>query len=215
MQQTQGPQPAVTFFAREVPDPGHSKEAGYPRFVGQDYIRIELPGEKDVRIFPASDEYKRRYPDQWSAYAEKRKPTPPGMPTAILFPQFPEIVATLEFFNIRTVEQLANISDTAKGNIGLGADEWQRKANEFLSAAAGTKSFHKISAELEMANLTIGKLTAENAALRGKVAEQEAALGRAGSTSPQPDALAALQRQIDEMKAHQAPQERRPNKETK
>ena len=214
MQTPEGPQPVVTFYARQVPDPAHSRHAGYPKFSALDYVRIEFPGEKDIREYPASPEYKARYPDQWAAYAEKRKPTPPGMPLAILFPQFPEIVATLEFVNVRTVEQLAVISDTAKQNIGLGGDEWQRKAKEFLAAAADTKGLHKINHDLDMANLTVGKLTAENTALRMRVAELEAN-GRVPSpTAAPPDVLAAMQAQIAQLTALATkPKGGRPRKE--
>jgi hypothetical protein len=165
----------VTFFARDVPNPAKSEAVGYPVFEAADYVRIETPGEKEgIPIFPATQEYKNRFPTEWENYRLKRAPTPSGMPLAILFPQYPERVAALEFANVRTVEQLAELSDTAKQNIGLGADEWQKKAIEFLKTAAKTHDYHALKKSQEMLEATIAKQEAQIVAMQMKLNEYEA-----------------------------------------
>lgn len=212
----------VTFYARDVPNPARSTEVGYPVFEAKDYVRIETPGEKEgIPVYPATEEYKRRYPAEWEAYSQKRAPTPTGMPLAILFPQFPEIVAALEFANVRTVEQLAELSDTAKQNIGLGAHEWQQKAIDFLKVAEKTHDYHALKKNQETLEATIAKQQAQIVAMQMKLNEYEARM-RSDTTpmapvfshpqalSPSPDLTAQLAQMVQQIAALTAKSEQPP-----
>ena len=72
-------------------------------------------------------------------------------------------------FNIHTVEQLANISDTAKQAFGMGALEWSRKAQAFLDSAGNSAVAEKYAAENEALKRQITDMQAELARLSESV----------------------------------------------
>lgn len=190
---TDDPRMTPSFYTRSVLNEAKSREEGKPVFEPKPYFRLERAGERDYLDREATEEDKAKYPELWRAHEEKRDPMPEGTPLAILFPQFPEVVATLEYHKVRTVEQLRALPDTAKQAIGLGAHEWRKKADEFLKAAEGAQGFHALKKAQEESQLTIQKLTEEISLLRGKLAEVEK-----GASAP-PQEYGEMQKQINEL----------------
>ncbi len=148
-----GPDPnslVVLFYSRAVHNPHKSQEEGRPVFDNKDYVKIHHPGEKLMAIDrPVSDLDKRQYRERWAQYQDKRQQTPDGVPIDLLFPHHPNVAMTLKQYNIHTVEQLANLSGDALGNIGMGAQDWQTRAKNYMLQAEKGVNHHKFQKELD------------------------------------------------------------------
>lgn len=139
----------VQFYADKKQDFAASQKAGTPIFVHKDMVRVIQIGEKDVAEYEADrghPPYKYRWPRQWEAYQKGMEQRVAGTPLDMLFPTQPEIVATLAALHIQTIQQLADISDTAIGNIPFGR-QYVQTAKQYLGRASGSAEFHSLKDE--------------------------------------------------------------------
>lgn len=145
----------VRFSVRPVKDAAESIKAGHPKFREVEYVEIKVPGDRDSVERPVRDEDRQRFA---GAYAAFKANTAGGGLVGMPLTEWPSISASqvkeLEHFNIRTVEQLAAVTDANMSNVGPYI-ELRRKAKAFLDAAAGLAPLEKV--------------TAENAALKGEL----------------------------------------------
>ncbi len=129
---------AVKFFNRPKMDQAASKEQNRPIFKDVDYVEIRQPGNKSAVVCrPARDMDKQRFSKHWEAYKTRTATREvEGTPLE----EWPQIsrsqVEELRFFNIFTVEQLVNISDS-NGQKIMGLNMLKQKAQEFLDLADG------------------------------------------------------------------------------
>lgn len=129
----------VEFYQDSVPSQCQSEAAGHPVFVEKPFIRIMIPGGQNTIIeVPVDDTHKRRFPLQWRKFEAGEKNSDmsgwkleswPAINTAQ--------VKTLKYMNIHTVEQLADISDSAAQAVGMGAMELRTRAKAAVQAAKG------------------------------------------------------------------------------
>lgn len=162
----------VEFSSRPVIDPEESNNKGRPIYKAVDYVRIRQPGERDEIMRPANQLDIRRFARHWQAYQEGRESLPEGTPLSTLFPVNPEIVENLKASKIFVVEQLAKLSDTQIGNIGLGGRQFVERAKAFLASADKGKDYHALARQVET-------LTADRAADKERIVALEAALTEA------------------------------------
>lgn len=188
------PRHFASFVAHQVLNEAKSQQEGRPVIEAKPYFRLERAGERDVLMREANEDDKRSYPEAWRAYEEKREQRPTGTPLSILFPAHPENVATLEYFKVYTVEQLARISDTNMQTIGLGGREWHNKAVEYLKLAEGAQGFHTLKKELDMAQATIEKMGAQITQMAAALEAKQPQLGPVPAA--QPDVLRLMQEQM-------------------
>lgn len=155
----------VRFVLHPKRDRKASKEAGRDIYKEIPYVEILQPGNKDSRIFdPATDYYRRRFPQHWDAFQKRQQQdmaiegtlleTWPGCSRAQ--------VEELRYLNIRTVEQLASLSDANAQGI-MGINSLREKAKAFLEASEK----QSISDEL-------AELRKQNEALQAQMAEMQA-----------------------------------------
>jgi hypothetical protein len=150
----------VQFFTAPLQDKERTEEEGRPIFKDVDMIRIMVPGDKDNIIERAVRQGdSQRFPKQWEAYKQGREEALEGTPLE----QWPMItraqVEELRFFHVKTVEQLANISDSnAQKFIGIQA--LKTRAAEWLEAAEDGAPISAMAAELEKRDEKINSLTA-------------------------------------------------------
>lgn len=111
------------------------------------FVRIQNPGERDYIEREAREEDKQRWPRQWHAFTQGRKYVAEGTPLELLFPDQPNIVATMNAVNIHTVQQLANLSGDAISRGGIGFQDWATKAKKYLESAEKGVNFQKFEAE--------------------------------------------------------------------
>jgi len=180
----------VQFMTKAVQNKLASMEAGRPVFENQTFVRVQQPGERDFLERPIQQTDRQRWPRHWAAFEAGNEQMPAGTPIAILFPNDGALVETLRYHKVMTVEQLADLNDTQKQNIGMGALEWTRRAIAFLESASGGKEFQAISDELKHAR-------EENAGLRQQMAEMNAkidAMAARSTTTTEPQAEEPVRR---------------------
>lgn len=76
-------------------------------------------------------------------------------------------IASLKALNIYTVEALADLSDSALQQVGMGARDLKTRAQAFLDAASGTADVQQLAADNK-------RLTDQLAALQAKLDQMEA-----------------------------------------
>jgi hypothetical protein len=165
----------VRFYKKPVLDVNKSKHEGRPVYVAKDYIRIQHPGEHlNIVDRPVDDDPRviQRWPQQYQHFINNtQQDIPEGTPVEVLFPDQPEIPANLHGMAVHTVEQLANLSAHALETIGMGAVEWQSRAQRFLDSAKGGKEHHRLVKE-------VGDLRNQNEVLQNQISLMKDQLNR-------------------------------------
>jgi hypothetical protein len=162
-----------------------SKEAG--RDIYDKVLEGELlaPGQQKsmpvveiLRIFPDGKEKRSIHYPKYKAQAEAFMGNDAGGDLAgtpidkcPLFGM--EIAAQFKAMKIYTVEQVRDISDTAKQHFGMGASEWQAKARNWLAAAADGAIVGKLTAELAQRDTRIAELERQMVELGNRLTTQE------------------------------------------
>lgn len=159
----------VMFYIRPVHDPIKSSEMGRPWTVPMEYVKIQQPGEKDFSDRPVTDFDKRRFARQYAQYQKSQVQAPSGTDVSILFPQNPELPINLKSVGIHTIEQLAGLTEHGANTLGMGATQWRNKAVQYLDAAKGGVSAHKMQAALEKRDEQIEMLQNQLSSQRGEI----------------------------------------------
>lgn len=167
----------VKFFLHPRENGAKSKEAGRPIFEEVPYVSIKQPGQKDSEIVaPASDRHKKRFPEHWRRFLAREDQE---QVTGTLLEEWPgvtrSIVEELKHFNIRTVEQLANLSDANAQNI-MGINGLKQRASDWLESSSNQASAIALRESTEM-NEALLKVVEEQkeliANLQSRLAEAE------------------------------------------
>ena len=170
----------VEFRMDSVPSQFQSEAAGHPVFVEKPFIVITIPGQPNTVIDTVADEtYQRRFPEQWARFKA-------GNVSEVIngwrLESWPTVntaqVKTLKHMGVHTVEMLADMSDAACQNVGMGTMELRTKARAAVDAAAGGAQAEQHAAENK-------RLRDEMETLRAQVAAMAAAQ-EAGSEAPAP-----------------------------
>ncbi len=144
----------VIFYKKPVHNEIKSANAGIPVYEDVDFVRIQAPGESNLQVVdkPVDQTHKRRWPQQWAAYAQGKDQVADGTPLGLLFPRHPSAVAMLQGLGIMTVQHLAGASATAIDAIGMHGLDYVNYAQKYLNAGAGGAAFHQMQRDLEQAN---------------------------------------------------------------
>jgi len=150
----------VRFFLRPVKDDALSLKEGRPIFVDSEYVEIMVPGDKDNTINrPVRDEDKQRFRKIYEKWSVTGKQEVIGTPLEA-WPQITRAqVEELKFFNVTTVEALANLADVYASRF-MGLHDLKKKAAAFMVAAAGDAPNQKMQEELAKRDETIATLQA-------------------------------------------------------
>ncbi len=128
----------VKFETRAIKDHRASRDEGRDIYKDVPFVTIQVKGQdKQVVCRKAKDEDKRRFPDEWDAYQRESQETITGTPVDKLGNISPAQVASLKAANIRTVEELASVSDEVLRNLGMGARNLQAEAKAMLEDESG------------------------------------------------------------------------------
>jgi hypothetical protein len=161
----------VQFYKRAVINNFKTSQEGRPIFDELDYVRIIVPGSKDVLDVEATDDYTRRFPKHWERYRAKQEQTLSGTPLEVWPQMTVGIVAELKAMNIHTVEQLATIPDVVAGKF-QGGQTFKQRAQAFLDAAAGDAANSKLATELALRDEEIDILKKQMEALTASLQAQ-------------------------------------------
>ena len=143
---------AVRFFTDEIEDAAATATEGRPIFKSVEMCEIQVPGERDTtigRVKSMHPDPRDRFPEAYARW--KRGETEQVVGTLLrewgLMPR--ARAKEYEALKIRTVEQLAGVSDTAAQDIrGSLAD--RQKARDFLEFSKGQAPLTQARAEMEV-----------------------------------------------------------------
>lgn len=195
----------VKFFTKQRPDSTKTEEEGRPIFKDVEYVDIKIPGSNTGGACrPARQNDVERFPRHYAAYKQRQEMPEEGTPLA----EWPLITRSmseeLAFFNVKTVEQLAQMADVNVSNF-MGLAGMKQKAGEWLELTkdqAGSKELHE---ELDKRDTQIAELKAQIDAL----AESR----KSNAPKPKKKAKPRVSRETSE-KAEATPKTRRRRRKT-
>ena len=124
-------------------------------------IEIRAPGDKDFIIQREMKELdKYRFDKEWKLFEESERGAVPGIDgTPLDAVPFLDVarIADLQAAGIKTVEQLAAVSDS-NGQKFMDFQRIRQAAKDFLAAAAGAAPLQEMRAELERRDAQIAAL---------------------------------------------------------
>lgn len=172
----------VKFFMHPRLSSTKSAAEGRPIYVEQPYIQIMQPGNKDsIVIRPATVMDKSRFAEHYRKF-EAREDTD-GIEGTLL-DEWSGITRSqceeLKYLNIRTVEQLANMSDSNAQNV-MGIAFLKTKASNYLEASKDEATAEALATAREQIEL----LKAQFAALQAGV-DDTAPAGNNDPADPSP-----------------------------
>lgn len=146
-------------------DEAASRAAGRPVFRELEYIEIRNPGDRlSINHRQIEDEDKRKYANQYAHWLKTREDPTSGTPLREWAPVTRSQVEHLAYSGVKTVEELAGVTDGNAQQLGAGYISLIQKARDQLAATKGQDVAAVLRAEMEM-------LRASNMALMAQVSD--------------------------------------------
>jgi hypothetical protein len=162
----------VVFSQEARLDQAASTAEGRNIYRDVEFVTIRIPGDKTTSVHrPVRPSDKQRFPHQYAAFKNKIGEQVVGTPLSMWPGVTPSRAKELEYFNVRTVEQLAAMSDGVGGAQMMGIQALRAQAKQFVEHAKEQAPILKFQSELAERDATI-------AALSSQLAEQGKALDR-------------------------------------
>jgi hypothetical protein len=169
----------VQFYRTPKLNTRRSEEEGRAIYEEIDCIKIMVPGDKlNIIDRPVDSIDRRRFAARYEKWKAGQGNVIEGTPIASLPKMTPTKVEEYKFFNIHTVEQLAEANDNI-GSRFFGFQEDKRSAKAFIELAKGNAPLEKMNAELQQRDAKIEELQAQIEAItkmmkdKGKKASTE------------------------------------------
>lgn len=151
----------VEFLLHPVVNGMKSKEAGREVCDDKPHVRIRVAGnDKDEFFGPVNEQIRARFSEEWDAFQKGMETPKSGTPIERWPEATPGMVRNFKALNIHTVEDLAALPDFGMQKLGMGAQEWRRKAQRFLSLAQTAADVGQLD-ELREANAKLSDQVAE------------------------------------------------------
>jgi hypothetical protein len=150
----------VTFFMDAVKNEFRSEEDGRDIYDDLEHISKIVAGSRDRVVRLATPEDKREFPEEYKSFKERLKVPVSGTPLRELPGIAESFAKEMEFFHVRTIEELAQLDDNLISRMGPGVREKITRAQGFLAASTG-----------DAAN--VAKIASENEKLKARVEELE------------------------------------------
>jgi uncharacterized coiled-coil protein SlyX len=155
----------VQFFRKPQLQSGLSQQEGRAIYKEVDYIRIMVPGDKlSIVERPVDSIDERRFADRYAKWKAGAGSAVEGTPLSSLPKMTPSKVEEYKFFNILTVEQLAEAADSV-GQKFFSFQEDKRAAKAFIELAKGNAPIEKMNLELKERDAKIEEMQAQIEAL--------------------------------------------------
>jgi hypothetical protein len=179
-----GPQPGderlfVRFFWHPRRNDTKSSEEGRPIYEDREYVEITVPGNRDMVVFkPATDMERERFPQHYAAFLNKAAMPNQGTPLSVWPALTKAQVEEMKFFNVHTIEQLADMAD-AQAQKFMGIQNLRTRARAFLEETGKSAAAEKLSAELAKRDEEIASLRAQmDEILKDRAAEKVSVKGK-------------------------------------
>lgn len=163
----------VRFYMHPRQDLEATAREGRPIWREAVYVTIMQPGNKDSIVTrPAREMDKQRFAKQFASFRQGEEQMPEGTPLS----EWPGVsrsqIEELKFFNVHTVEQLANLSDSNAQNI-MGYSLLREAASAYLEAAETNAFANEIAKERRENARRFEQMEAQMATLTARLAEYE------------------------------------------
>lgn len=176
-----------TFFVDKKLMGLKSKEAGKPVYEDREYCKIMIKGQdKQIVVHEVDNKIKERFPIAYLAF-QRSKPLPViGTPIELLPGVGPSLAHHLKGMNLRTVEDVAGITDeNVLSAMGAGARDLVKRSRAWLEQTS-EKSL-TLQAQIE-------EKDAENLALKEQIAAFESRFAALESKPKRPSVRAVRDR---------------------
>ena len=161
----------VFFYTTTKKNNFQSAEQKRPVFVSKTHIKKIVPGDTKLVIDrPMRELDKEEFPVEWARFEQKQANIIPGTPLEMWDVLSDTQKAELKALNIFTIDQMANLPDSAGAQI-MGFHDLRTKARAFIMAAKDSVMLDTVRAE------TDAKLKAQDeemAKMREMIAELSA-----------------------------------------
>jgi len=125
----------VRFFLLPVIDQDASDKAQRPIYVDTEYVEIMIPGDKHNKVVePVDHVNKRRFASRYDQFKQGMAEQIIGTPLKLSKLVTDSQIKELEFFHVRTVEQLAGMNDGICSKM-MGAGGLKQAAQKYLDKA--------------------------------------------------------------------------------
>lgn len=153
----------VRFFVKPKLMGFKSTEAGREIYEDREYIEIRIKGQdKQVVIEEVTAKHKQKYPIAYTMFLHQKPQVVVGTPIEQLPGVGPSLAHNLKGMNLRTIEDLAGISDeNTLQAIGMGARDLVKRAKAFLDKS--TSDTVAMREQMAAMQKTIDELKASNA----------------------------------------------------
>lgn len=159
----------VSFSLHPRIDNEASSKEGRPIFKDTVYIMIIVPGDKDSIVHrPAYEMDFARFPKQYAAFKNKSESSVIGTPLKLVPWLSASQIKELDYFNVRTVEQLADVTDNLAAKFH-GLQSLKQKAKDFLAAARDAAPMLEMRSQLEQRDTQIQAMQRQLAELAAKL----------------------------------------------
>jgi hypothetical protein len=146
----------VEFYQEAVYCEARSKIEGYKVYENRDYVKITQPGGRstfvgEVKTDPETKQPSKfvlQYPKQWTQYKAQLEQVGDGIPIEQWAQLTKAQVLMLKSQHIHTIEQCAGLSDGDLARLGMGFDEYRKRAKLYLDNARGAAPIERILSEL-------------------------------------------------------------------
>lgn len=173
------------FYLKPVQNQTKTREEGRPIFEEIEYIRIMVPGDKSsvidrpVRIGHTEKHDNYQFAPQYNMFKQGREQTPDGTPLA----EWPMISRSqakeLEFFNVKTVEQLASMPDSSAQNF-RGVHHLREQAKSYIQRAKEDAPSIQLQAEVTKREKEMQAMQAQMKEMADELRELKAAKPKRG-----------------------------------
>lgn len=167
----------VRFYQEKVLLGYQSEQAGHAVFEDRDFIQINIPGDmSNIIEREATENDIKQYASLFAAYKAGLVPSVNGTPVEAWARLTKAQAANYKALNFQTVEQIAEMSDTACGHVGMGAMSDRTAAKAFLQSAKDSGLAQKQALIIERQDNDIADLkrqVAELASLASKPEESK------------------------------------------
>jgi hypothetical protein len=122
----------IEFFMDLVPDVRESEAKGRPIYREVESIKVKYPG-MDETVVPVEPRHAEQYPEKYKAFKEGLAQPEEGtsLESWAMIPR--SVVMEMKYFGIRTIEQLATVTDEARRKLGP-LSTWVKKAKDYMKA---------------------------------------------------------------------------------
>jgi len=136
-----------------------SEQAGHPVFEDRDFVEIATPGDMNTVIQrPVTDKDKERWPTHFARYKEGLEPSVEGIPLEAWARLTPASVANYKAMGVKTVENVAGMSDQICNKVAMGAMADRTAAKAYLEQAKDGALSQKQALVIERQDQTIADL---------------------------------------------------------